>query len=275
MNPPRQELCQSKKPSPRKLLLWVSISRLTAVLLIFIFHFNSLFNLPTHSLGTYGLCILLFIAGYLHKRCKTYTVRWLVYRYLRIMIPFWSIFIVVIIANIVTRFKPILFPDWFLESIGLGLYARHELYSLSYFLTILLLFSLSMYSFKFLSRKITILVFFILWYLALVKGIHLSKAFFISFYSGVFIQYIPTTFLLNKIKSRTNGISTFINSAQNYSYSFLLIHGIVLSFLVHFVHLDKTTTFAIALLLAMTASIPHHIFSQFIFQKTIHTLQKF
>ncbi|HSV43591.1 MAG TPA: acyltransferase family protein [Candidatus Bathyarchaeia archaeon] len=245
--------------------LWASVARLTACGFIFVYHYFVLTGQDTRGLGTLGLYIFFFLAGWFSARTQKTPWEWFKGRVRRLMVPYWPVIFVVLIANRVVGYKETTLINDILTFFGLSLFVKNPVYVISWFITILLLLDLSLLGVRLIKYRSAQAVFLACCgFLLYSRYPKLINAFYL-FYLGLMLNALikgRITFSLDEWMTGRFSWYGVINdklfSIQNYTYSFFLIHGAVLIYVVRVLKLDAVSTFLLALPLSMVGAFVHN-----------------
>lgn len=249
--------------SPKKVpLLWASALRIFACALIFIYHYLVLHGQST-GLGTIGLYIFFFLAGWFAGHMKRNPKQWIVGRLRRLLIPYWPVIFVVLVANHIVHYKDTTLLKDVLTFCGLSLFVDNPVYVISWFITMAIILDASLCIFTLIKPVwmragwlVLVWAGFYFFLPLLVNALYL-------FYLGIFIRRISVGwFSLNTWFSEKSGWYRKINSVlfhiQNYTYSFFLIHGAALIFVFHVLHFRSELAFLSALAFSIFGTIVHN-----------------
>jgi Acyltransferase family len=126
-------------PSQEKTPIFlISLIRLIATFLIFMYHLQGLYGDSQYSFDTIALIGFLLVSGYLSFK-KENTWKWLVNRYIRILIPYWIIIPWIILANELFQYKKITTLSYIISFLGGGLFLTEPIYVISWFVTFILI----------------------------------------------------------------------------------------------------------------------------------------
>ena len=213
----------------KKPIIWISIIRIFAVSLIFLFHFCKFYQFPTYLIDFYGIGLFCFISGYLCYQKNVSPHIWLLRRIKSIFIPFWIVIIPALILNHIVGYKESsLINDW-IVFIGGAWFLSDPVYVISWFITLIMLFYFTIYIVQLNKNLVSHLVIIII-------------AAFVYYYwfpsrTIYYFALFILGFLLRSLKKKSQGVRIFLKNIfsrnvgeklfllQNYSYSIFLIHG--------------------------------------------------
>jgi len=249
-------------------LLWASLLRLTACALIFIYHFLVLQDQPSYGLGSYGLYIFFFLAGWFAVYGTKAPWTWLKGRLRRILVPYWPVIAVVLIANRIVGYKETTLLKDAMTFAGLSFFVRDPVYVISWFITFLMMLDLSFFVFRVLEKNSLRVVYLVVLLAAAHVWVPLQIRAVELFYIGAGLGYLKkvtdTVFPKNSdLEKRC--LSPFfqqVNQAlfrvQNYTYSFFLIHGAVLILVIKGLKISGVSALGLALFLSIAFAYAHN-----------------
>ncbi len=243
--------------------LWCSLARIIACGCIFLYHFLVLHHAPTYGLATWGLGIFFFLSGWFSVSVKESPWTWFLKRLRRILIPYWPVIILVLVANRVVGYKETTLLNDILTFLGFSLFVDDPVYVISWFITIMILLDFSLYLFHRLTArwlKAVYLAALIVTFNYFLPELHNALyLFYIGHYLNVVSQSWPS---LNQWLAERHVWYRVINSAafrvQNYTYSFFLIHGAVLIFTIRFLGITGSPSLLMTVTLSLIAAYIHN-----------------
>jgi len=244
-------------------ILVISILRIAAAGCIFMFHFFALSGLPTRSLGTIGLAVFFFLAGWFGAHIKVTPNEWFVKRVKRILIPYWPVIFCVLLANRIVGYKETTVLKDILVFFGFGLFVDNPVYVLSWFITMILMLDLSLYIFYRIKHMGLKALYLVLVYTVFMKVTPQNISGALFFYGGFFINMMTR----GKINAFLNPplqapwferVNQKIYEIQNYTYSFFLVHAAVLVSVFHFLRFNTVTLFFITVLMSILLAYIHN-----------------
>lgn len=221
-----------------------SLLRIVATLLIFIFHFYAVSGVEIWWIASYAIMAFCFLTGYLSSITLHERVKWLVKRYYAIMIPYWFVIVPVIIINHFVHYKNISAFDIGLTLACGSLFIDERLYSLSWYITFILILYLYVLIESFVDKKL----------LAKAAGLLFFGFFLHTFF--YFLAYLIGCYSKN-IKRNAPAINKyrlFAFSVQRYCYSFFLVHGGVILFFYHKAGLNSYYLFSSSIIVSIVLS---------------------
>ncbi len=244
--------------------LWASVARLTACGFIFVYHYFVLMGQETYGLGTHGLNIFFFLAGWFANSSKE-PWPWFKGRVKRILVPYWPVIFVVLIANRVVGYKETTLIKDVMTFFGLSLFVDNPVYVISWFITMIIMLDFSLFCVRQLKPVWARAVFVAACLAAVSCWLPKYVNAFCLFYLGLMLNALikgRITFSLDEWMTGRFSWYGVINdklfSIQNYTYSFFLIHGAVLIYVVRVLKLDAVSTFLLALPLSMVGAFVHN-----------------
>lgn len=247
-------------------LLYVSTLRIAATLFIFIYHFMGLYGFDKRSgLDVIAISIFCFISGLLAYPPKAPAVDWIKKKYLQIMIPYWTVVTIVIIVNFIVGYKQKQIYELILLFFSGGMFIHKPLFVISWYVTFILCLYLMLLLCTY-SKNIYVKFFFFAvsacLYIFVIKQPYIYA---ISFIVGCIIRGNNSIVHRKILKSSNSFIGNIMFFIQNRCYSFFLIHGGVLLFLLKLTPLSPFNAFAVSFLLTSLFSHIHYAISQKIF----------
>jgi hypothetical protein len=263
----------SNKKQP---FLFASVLRIFATLLIFVFHFRGLSDLPKYPIDKVGIFIFLVISGFFAYQPGITPIHWLIKRVKQIMVPYWTVILVVLVVNRIVEYKETDFFTALIIFFGGSLFISNPVYVIAWFITYILLLYFCLFIFlrfqeSALSYAFLIVSGLIFWIFEIA-----NPCYFIGFFGGYFLN----KFLINnKQKNIKNSfysnINLFFYTIQNYSYSFFLIHGGILKLTFFFFSFRGFIAFISTFFLTAIISFYHKKLSDFLLAKFSFLEQKF
>ena len=244
-------------------ILWASILRLTACMFIFIYHFLVLHTRPSYGLGSYGLYIFFFLAGWFAVNARKKPADWLKGRLRRIMIPYWPVIFAVLIANRIAGYKETTLLKDIMTFAGLSLFVENPVYVISWFITMIVMLDMSFFVFRIIKHtfwKIVSLMIFSIFFYTVTPG--LIRSVFL-FYLGAGMGYVLRDWPgvsadLSQRFTWYRILNESLFTVQNYTYSFFLIHGAVLIFVIRTLKAQGMPAFVFALGLSVFSAYAHN-----------------
>lgn len=256
--------------------MWISCVRIIAAVFIYIFHFQRLYNLPHYSLDMYGISLFLFISGFFSCQRNRSLHVWLLKRFMSIMIPYWSVILVVLFINDVIKYKQTTLISNIIVFLGGSMFLEDPVYVISWYITLILLFYIGVYMVKLLKYiwlqvPFFIILFFIFLYVTK-EPILYFIAFVVGYGAKCFSEFCPRI-LFHKLNflDRVNKILFIV---QNHCYSFFLIHGGILLFLITVLRLNKALSFILGFIITSLCAYYHNMLSDFILKKLERRLRE-
>jgi hypothetical protein len=209
--------------------VWPSILRLAATLAIFFYHFLDLQGYYHYHLDFYAILSFCLLSGYLGGNVRRDRLSWFKKRYLRIMVPYWFVIVPVLLATVYFNYKPVTFLKISAALLGLNMFISDPVYVITWYVTfalLLYLYAVMESSFKkqyvFLPMLAGLLIFafaihMVFYFIAFLVGLRASE-----------INIRPD----HNYSSLHSGMANVLFSMQKYCYSFFLIHGCVLLFVI-------------------------------------------
>ena len=249
------------------MLLWIGILRILATSMIFCFHFLGQYNIDNSGIDIAGISLFCFISGYLIYPVKNVGTKWIINKYLHIMIPYWLVITLVIIANIFVKYKVKETHELLIIFFSGGLFVNDPLYVISWYITfILCLYAMTAICNIHTNVVISTFLFFtsIAFYLIIIKRPYI---YIISYIAGYFLKYLQLRFPPRSIdKFNHHRPSSQLKKAtiflQNRCYSFFLIHGGIVLMFVKIFHANFATCLVYSLLLTAILSHWHYKISR-------------
>ncbi|WP_161788438.1 acyltransferase family protein [Desulfonatronum thiodismutans] len=240
----------------------LSLLRIVAAGLIFLFHFLGLSNLPTYKLDYVALTLFLFISGWFSLGIfKIPSHTWLFKRLKRIMIPYWGVIVPVLIANRIVDYKETSIFSDLLVFLGLGLFVDNPVYVISWFITLIVYYYILLFiivNAKYVTLRLSIII---LGYFAAILIFNSHWAYYFGFFIGLASHIIINkfSFKFTNISSRFyESANSFVFSIQNYSYSFFLTQGAALIFTFKVLNLGGVSSLLASLTLTGILTYIHH-----------------
>ncbi len=213
-------------------IFWASLVRLFAMNAIFLFHFLGQRGYETFNLDVFGLHAFVFISGYFAFQNKISPLKWLKKRFLKILVPYWSVILVVIIINALIGYKSSsLFKDA-MTFLGLSLFIENPVYVISWFITLILILYCFATVLMLVKNAIYRSVLMVTGFFAFLILVPSSDFFYIFFFGGFLFRQFFSGFRVLKIKpkERMHAFNRALFLVQSHCYSFFLIHGGILLF---------------------------------------------
>lgn len=221
----------------------LSISRIVATLLIFIYHALGLMKMPNNHLDTAAVTVFCFLTGFLVG--KTNDIDWLKRRVLGILLPYWIVIIPVLVANKLTGYKDVTLAQEVVTLIGGNLFLDNPVYVIAWYVT----FVLILYCIVYLQSNVnSFLMRAIVW----CSGFGLFY-----FHLGIWQFYIvfAVGFVLQNIVSPPRKVEGLLFVVQGKCYNFFLIHGGVMVGLLYFHDLSLSSLILFSFILSCTGSL--------------------
>lgn len=242
-------------PSFSQRYYWISLLRIGATFLIFLFHYLGQTGCNNTHIDTLGIAVFCFISGYLVSNPKKSSIKWLWGRYLKIIVPFWIIYGVIIVINYFISYKDKSWIELFITFISGGLFFDDPLYVISWFITfILFLYAMVFFSTfsSFISINIFVFCLFSVAYIAIVKQP-------LIYLFAFFIGFILDKFLLKPaVQISQTTPHKVLSYVQDRCYSFFLIHGGIILFFNKFIGLKNESLFFASLVVSMILACIHY-----------------
>jgi len=244
-------------------LLWASVLRLTACAFIFAYHFLVLQDQPSYGLGSYGLYIFFFLAGWFAVYGNKDAVTWLKGRLRRILVPYWPVIAVVLIANRIVGYKETTLLKDAMTFAGLSFFVRDPVYVISWFITFLMMLDLSFFVFRVLEKNSLRVVYLVVLLAAAHVWVPLQIRAVELFYIGAGIGHLARGWdgcsgFLSRRFTWFRHINQALFRVQNYTYSFFLIHGAVLIAVFKALRMSGAQALGLALLLSIVFAYAHN-----------------
>lgn len=212
-----------------------SVLRITATLIIYLFHCHGLYGRGDSSPLFYAFAFFLFLSGYYAVLKRNTAVRWIKRRLRRIYIPYWLVISGVVASNLIVQYKPAGPKVLFFLLIGGNLFIENKLYVIAWFISIIIF----LYLYVFLMAYYRSMVFRFLLSVALVYTMshyNIPYYFYVAFVLGWGLHYLMLRSGLSRAVlplspaagSRLLRICRPLLTVQNYSYEFFLVHGGIL-----------------------------------------------
>jgi hypothetical protein len=257
---------RNKNPIDRQPVLVASIMRITATLLIFLFHFLCLSGFKTtYQIDKIGIFFFILISGYFSFQSGISPLKWFIKRIKQILIPYWLVISVVLIANSYIDYKDTDFLKNLIIFFGGSLFLENPVYVISWFITYILLLYFCVfvyYTIKFQYMKyFFIFLVAVLFYTFKIGNIY----YFVGFFSGLFFRTFrekqKNVTYNNHQNSKNNIVSHYLFIIQSHSYSFFLIHGGILQLVFHVFLLTGLSAFTTSFFMTAIISIYHKMLS--------------
>ncbi len=208
-------------------IIWPSIARITATLMIFIFHYYSIQYNKILPIDVPAILIFCFLTGYLINQNVANKRQWIAKHYLKIMVPFWVVMFFVLLANYFVTYKHVFIANTFIVLLGGGLFVSEKLYVISWYITLVLLqylFFLCLLSVTGYLYKLGIILisFCIFHYIVNMDWYYIATL--IGYYS----KFFKKTFFPQKINNSKSKICKILFLIQQFCYCFFLTHGGIL-----------------------------------------------
>jgi hypothetical protein len=247
-------------------IMWVSITRIVATLMIFVFHYHSIYGIKAVAgLDIVGIALFLFISGYL-VYTPTMSFRWLVRKFKQILIPYWFVIIPILLINEVIVYKQTTWVNKLVALVGGSYFIDDPIMVVAWFITVILLF----YTFTFLvfiNKSITLQILFFTGGIALFMLLGLPYVYIGSFLFGFLMRKNAVNTASKPVNNRLNAI---LFTIQNFSYSFFLIHGGIIFFFVKILGMEYSLySFFLCFVCSSIFMIMHKILVDFFYEKMI------
>ncbi len=220
---------RSDKPSTPN--LWASLLRIIATFIIYIFHVLRIYDLPGYSFDIIGISIFCFLSGWFCYPVDKPVGPWLLNKFKRILIPYWLVILIVILANAAVSYKEKTLIELVVIFLGGSLFVDNPLYIISWYITFILCLyvMVSLYNYpKHPVSKILILVLSLLFYLYIIQR---PLVYLFAFVIGYYLRFFVAE---KQVKKSTTRVLLALNRSlffiQNRSFSFFLLHGGVILF---------------------------------------------
>lgn len=255
-----------KKTNSNQPQCWISVLRIIATILIFIFHFQGLYGFQNKNIDLIGISLFCLISGFLAYPINSPTGTWFKKKYIQTMVPYWLIIIFVIIINYYVGYKHKQIYELVIIFFAGGMFVEKPLYVIAWYIT----FILSLYgmfalwsSGKNIYMKSFYLILSIAIYILIIKH---PYQYALSFISGIILKKISLQKKTNSKKIQSN-FNKILFLVQNRCYSFFLIHGGVLLFFVKVVPLSPVMCFILSFFLTTILTYCHYEISNSIIIK--------
>ncbi len=261
----------------QKPVMWASIVRIIATFLIFIFHFQSLNSIPhSYSLDKLGIALFLFISGYFACQNRIRPAKWLRRRFVKIMIPYWSVIIIVLTVNHFIAYKPTNFLKDIIIFSGGSMFLDNPVYVISWFITLILILYFCVFLLQSIANSLLNLLFLITLFLSFYCWHPIHNMYLPAFFAGYLIKRLELS--RHDIKAiasnRYSQVNSILFAIQNYCYSFFLIHAGVLWWSIRILNLRPLEAFLFAFSCTTILSYYHKKLSDFIIKNVLISLEK-
>lgn len=212
-----------------------SVLRITATVLVFVFHCNALYGLGSDRPLFYAFSFFLFLSGFYAASARTNPVGWLMRRLRRIYIPYWIVVAGVVASNMIYGYKDVGMFEIGVLLAGGNLFIDNSLYVIAWFVSAILCFYLYVFVIAVLRSIVLRVLVTVLWAWFLTT-FDIPPYFFVAFALGFLLRRLLTKAGAESESVRSGsafGTSFKVSSGllfrlQNYSYEFFLLHGGVL-----------------------------------------------
>jgi len=249
---------------PKQNLL-ASVIRIIATILIFIFHYLEVEGIKnSYNIDKIGIFLFVLISGFFAYNSTVYSnpLKWLIKRIKTIIIPYWIVIIIVLIANYVVEYKQTTFLKNTIIFFGGSLFVEDPLYVVSWFITYIMLLYLCVYIYNIITivhyKYIFILISLFAFYYYNISNPVYFIGFFIGFFYNKYAKHEISNFIVCFFK--LDKVNHYLRIVQNHCYSFFLLHGGVLH-LVNFFDLFSGYIFIISFVFTLILSIIHNYIS--------------
>jgi len=243
-----------------------SFLRSIAVFLIFLHHYcKTVFLLNQYTLApVLAIAIFVFVSGFLSRRKIVDPFRWIVKRIFRILLPYWILFNLLVVMNLVLGFRPYDYSNYFFELLGLQLFVR-PFYEATWFISYILILYFIVFVVSFFRYHIFLLLIF-----SILSAFFISKFTvlpFVTFSRLIFWQvffvfgYLLAGFgvvdLVEKfyVSICSSYFCEFFNSFNAIVYYFYLLHGPFLFFFFDVLRVGPEFSFVLSFIFTILCSL--------------------
>lgn len=228
---------------------------------IFVFHFRGLERLQTYKIDFFSILAFCFITGYFSNSVDQSPYRWIITRILSILVPYWIVIIPVLIINKIIVYKRTSIFEDLITFFGGNLFLNDPVYVIGWYITFILIVYFFIFSLSIIDNYIHKLILHIFWFV--IFFIFLEKEYYyLSVLIGIFSQQ-NYNFNIKNINIY-NVFLKFIFYLSSGCYSFFLVHGGILLFLVNYFKVKGSFLFISSLLLTLLSSFFVKFLSQYI-----------
>ncbi len=250
----------ARKKTPE---MWASIIRIISCLIIFIYHYGSLYGIKMYLIDNYAIAMFLFISGYFSNQ-KSNNIKWLIQRFKAIMIPFWLVILPIIIINVFYKYKAATFAENLIVILGGAFFLTNPLYVISWFITLIIFLYISLIIFCLSTDKVYKFIVFII-FLTCFYYIDMYL-YYSSFYLGYILRQIRKE-RLSDTDEKYFKLNEILFIIQNYCYSFFLIHGGILLLSIKILKIPPVASFIASFAITSVLSYFHNRFSLYLMNK--------
>jgi len=184
----------------------------------------------------------------------------------RILVPYWPVIFVVLVANRFVGYKETTLLKDAMTFLGLSLFVENPVYVISWFITMIIILDISLLGARLMkpvwARAVFVFVFGMAFYSRfpnLING-------FCLFYIGLLLNLAVKgrfAFSMDEWLAERSRLYAGVNNGlfvvQNYTYSFFLVHGAVLIFVLRFLKISAAfPALALALVLSVATAYVHN-----------------
>ncbi len=172
----------------RQIQLWPSLVRIGAMLWIFTYHFLVMLDIARSPFfrSIYAIMVFCFLSGYFSTNIQTAPHKWILKRYFRIMVPYWIVMVIMVIANYFVQYKQTTIAEIFIILSGGSLFVTDPLYIISWFITLILLLYATVYVYALIPSRFKWMFLALALYLSSLKPY--ASIYFVSFFLGFFFR---------------------------------------------------------------------------------------
>lgn len=232
----------------------LSLARLIATIVIYIFHYMRLLGYSGYRLDFYAILAFCFLSGYFIRINKADKYKWIIKRYLAIMIPYWLVIFPIVVLNQLFNYKENLSAsEYIVTIIGGNMFLDNPIYVIAWYVTFIII----LYGYAFIesfcetwSMKIIAMA------SALLLFIYLEKwCYFLVFLIGLRMSTLCPIGWPKESDRLWIAIASTLFVSQKYCYSFFLVHGAVLLFFCHTAFFSQVTIFFVSFVTTLMLSI--------------------
>ena len=204
--------------------------RIAACSLIFVYHLLSLYGVKIYWLSTLAISIFIFLSGFFSFHPNKLSLQWLSRRLQAILLPYWVVMILVVIANGFVGYKHFSFPQYLVMFLGGSLFIDDPLYVISWYVTFILIFYIFIFAFA--RLKYWKWISFVGFYLFYITCMDKNRVFFFLFFGGYYLAYALQEKVFSQYTESALENDQILNWLARLTYPFFLINGGVLLFFV-------------------------------------------
>lgn len=239
-----------------------SVLRITATVLVFVFHCNALYGLGSDRPLFYAFSFFLFLSGFYAASARSNPVGWLMRRLRRIYIPYWIVVVGVVAANMMYGYKDVGVFEIGVLLAGGNLFIDNSLYVIAWFVSAILCFYLYVFVIAVL-RSVALRVGVTVVWAWFLLVFDIPPYFFVAFALGFLLRRLMASTGVDKESFRSGGAfhaslstsSGLLFTVQNYSYEFFLLHGGVLILFTKVFHAGYAVSFLAGFLLTAAGAV--------------------